>query len=104
MTVTVLIRRSAKNERDNSLLSLLISLRAKAVEQPGYISGETLFSLTDRGSTVVLSRWQSRNDWKTWESSAARRKLVESIDRLLESPPAVEVFVGLPSSAPGADG
>ena len=62
----------------------------------GYISGETLRSLQDPNEYLVISTWNSLDDWRRWESDQERRDIQEiqsQIDRLLRAPALERVFV-----------
>ena len=76
----------------NSLPPLLRELRAAAMHQPGYITGETLVSTEDKSIVVVISTWRSLEDWKTWETSETRAKLYQQIEPLLREKPRVSIY------------
>jgi len=97
MTIKVIIERTVKQENKEPLLSLLTKLREKAIHQTGYISGETLSSLDNPGTHVVISTWNILQDWRTWEKNQERRVLIALIDNLLTAPARAGVF--LPSAA-----
>jgi len=92
MAVKVIIERSMSPDRHGEVVELLTELRAKAVRQPGYVSGETLFSIENPGKHVVLSTWESLNDWKDWEKNPQRVEIVDSIEVLLNSPSKVSAY------------
>ncbi len=75
-----------------SLASLLQELRAAALREPGYITGETLVSTEDRSLVVVISTWRSLEDWKAWETSGMRARLYQQIEPLLVERPKVRTF------------
>ncbi|MGO9315840.1 MAG: antibiotic biosynthesis monooxygenase family protein [Syntrophobacteraceae bacterium] len=49
----------------------------------GYISGETLRALDNPNKFVVLSNWNSAEDWKAWERDPERAKLQQELTPLL---------------------
>ena len=104
MAFTVAIRRCASKDNWERVMALMKSLRAKAVMQPGYLTGETMFSYTSGGTIMVLSRWQNARDWRAWESNPERARVEECINRLLSSPVVYELYVNLPPDTPGGDG
>jgi heme-degrading monooxygenase HmoA len=83
MAVKIIIRRRVPKAKESELLPLLIEMRSKATAQPGYISGETLRNVADPEDFVVISTWQSEEDWKTWASSKGRAQIQEKIDASL---------------------
>lgn len=97
MTIKVIMERTVKPEGKEQLLALLTKLREKAIYQQGYVSGETLGSLENQDKHIVISIWQTLQDWRAWENNQDRRVLAAMIDNLLVSPTKAEVFV--PASA-----
>jgi len=83
MAVKIIINRKVSKEKEEELRPLLIQLRALATAQPGYISGETLRNIDRPEEYLVISTWQSVENWKTWASSKERSGIQEKIDSLL---------------------
>ena len=83
MAAKIIIRRKVPKEKESDLLPLLIQLRALATAQPGYISGETLRNLDDPEKYLVISTWQSVDNWKAWFSNKQRAEIQEKVDILL---------------------
>ncbi len=52
MLVKVLMRRQLKNGNAREVFSLIRKIRAKAMHQKGYISGETLIDHADHKITI----------------------------------------------------
>jgi quinol monooxygenase YgiN len=69
--IRVIIERQVKNKE--RLLPMLRELRAAAVHQPGYVTGD-------------LEQWQA------WETSETRATLYELIEPLLAEEPRVRVY------------
>jgi len=83
MAVKIIIRRRVSKGKEGDLLPLLVEMRSKATARPGYISGETLRNVDDPEDFLVISTWQSVEDWRAWEGSKARKELQDKIDALL---------------------
>lgn len=98
MAVKVIIERSVSPDNQGEVAELLKELRARAVLQPGYISGETLFSVNRPGVHVVISTWESLRDWKAWEKNSSRKTITKKIDDLLKIKSKVAVFATTPRS------
>jgi heme-degrading monooxygenase HmoA len=92
MAVKVLITRRFKSGKGHELLGLLNQARSQAMNQPGYITGETLVGRDDPNKLVVIGTWQSEDHWKKWRESSTRKSLESQTDALLEGPTAYEVF------------
>ena len=57
-----------------------------------YITGETLRSLDNPEEFLVISTWQSSDDWKNWLKSEDRNKIQDKIDDLLGGETNYEIF------------
>jgi heme-degrading monooxygenase HmoA len=93
MTIRVLIERRIVPENQPVLSGLLMRLRGKAMQARGYISGETLRSLQDPNEYLVISTWNSLDDWKRWEAEKERQEIQSQIDSLLRAPALQRVFL-----------
>ena len=90
--VRIVIERHLKEGKKGALMPLLRELRAAAMHQPGYVTGETLASAEDPSTISVLSTWRSLEDWKAWEKSDQRIKLYKQIEQLLVEKPKVSIY------------
>lgn len=102
MTVKIVMERTVEADKQDQLLELLRQLRAKAVLQTGYISGETLTSVDKPGTHLVISTWRSLHDWRMWENHPERLEILTKIDELLVAPFKVGVFTESWPSLPEA--
>lgn len=93
MTVRILIERTVDpGKRQEDLLDLMKQLRAKALHQPGYVSGETLISVDRPGTHLVISTWHSLKEWRAWENNPERLEILAKIESLLAASPKTSVF------------
>ena len=84
MAVGILIRRVTKQGINAKvLLPHIVELRALAVRQPGYISGETFFNLEHPEECLVIGRWTSLEHWQQWQSDARRIELDGNMEKHL---------------------
>ena len=83
MAVKIIIRRNVPEIHVNEMMPLLRQMRNLCINQPGYISGETLKSLDNPEEFMVISTWQSVEDWKRWASSSQRVEVQSQIDLLI---------------------
>ncbi len=95
MQAKVLIERHTAPHQAHHVLAIATELRAAAIRQPGYISGESLIDIEDNTALVVISIWRDIEDWKRWESSEERRMLEDNIAPLLSRPSLVRVCTDL---------
>jgi len=92
MAVKVLIKRSVSQDQAKALIPLVRQMRASAATQSGYITGETLRSLDKPDEFLVISTWQSSDDWKKWLQSEERKEVQDKIDDLLGGATDYEIF------------
>jgi heme-degrading monooxygenase HmoA len=92
MAVKIIIKRIVPQNKTEALKPLLQKLRNLAMQQPGYISGETFKRIDRPGESLVVSTWQSMEDWRVWVMSNERRETQDKIDVLLGEKTAYEIY------------
>ncbi len=92
MAVKILIKRTVPRDRAKELIPLFRQIRSHAIQQPGYISGETLKRLDKPGQFLIISTWQSSDDWEKWLNSKERNDLQDKIDGLLGGKTDYEIY------------
>ncbi len=92
MAVKVLIRRKMAQDVEQELSGLLRKLRALTTSRKGYISGETFSRADKEGESLVVSTWQSAEDWRNWVLSEERKELQGKIDQLLGEETVYEIY------------
>ena len=92
MSVKILIRRKFKKEALGDASAMLLKARTNAMGNKGYISTETLVNYDDPQSVLILSMWQSKEDWDRYKESNARREHEEKYARLFEGSTEYEIF------------
>ncbi len=95
MQAKVVIERHTAPHQEHHVLAIATELRAAAIRQPGYISGETLIDVEDHTALVVISTWRDIEDWRRWESSEERKRLETNMAPLLSRSPRVRVCADL---------
>ena len=90
--VKVLMERTIRGQHVGEIVRLLRQLRVKAMQQPGYISGETLHGVDDPNFYLVISSWESLRQWQDWFNNPERQKLSAEIDSYQESPTRTRVM------------
>ena len=92
MSIKIIIKRNVSKDMEKELLPLIKELRILTTKQEGYISGETLDRVDKPGQSLVISTWQSVEDWQNWLNSTERKAIQENIDRLLGEKTEYEVY------------
>jgi len=92
MAVKALIKRVVPESKARGMIPLFRQMRALAMNQDGYISGETLRNLNNPEEFMVISSWQSSQDWVKWLESAERQQIQQKIDALLGGQTKYEIY------------
>jgi len=93
MAVKIIIDRKVKKGKETDFSKLLRELRSKAIPSPGYISGETLRATDDPHNYIVITTWQSADDWKRWEKNPERKKIQAKIEKLMARPTKTKIYL-----------
>jgi len=92
MSIKALIKRTVPQEKARNMLHLFMEMRTLATAQPGYISGETMKSIEKPDEYLVISTWESADDWEKWMLSKERQAIQGKIDALLGGKTTYEIF------------
>ena len=92
MAVKILIRRKVPEDKARNMIPLFRKMRSLANEQPGYITGETMRNLEKPEEFLVISTWETSDDWKRWVQSNERQGIQSQIDDLLGGKTEYEIF------------
>jgi heme-degrading monooxygenase HmoA len=92
VTVKIIIKRQVPDIKSEQLAPFLIKLRHLAMNQPGYITGETLKGIDPPGQTLVISTWESKEAWQQWLANPERVAIQAQIDVLMGAPTAYEIY------------
>ncbi len=92
MAVKILIRREVPEDKARKMIPLFREMRSMANQQPGYITGETMRNLEKPNEFLVISTWETSEDWKRWVQSDQRKQIQDQIDALLGGKTEYEIF------------
>ena len=93
MITKVIIKRKIMEGKEGNFFSLLRNLRFNAMDQDGYISGETLICAEQPSKVMIISKWESLDHWKAWEANEKRKVADNLISELQEAPTEYEAYV-----------
>ncbi len=93
MQAKILIKRKFQVGKKREIISLLRELRAQAMEQPGYISGQTLASAADPQLLLVIGSWETLDDWRRWRKNPTRQALEQVLESYQVGPAQYEEFI-----------
>ena len=92
MAVKILIRRKVPEDKARKMIPLFREMRSMANQQTGYITGETMRNLEKPDEFLVISTWETSEDWKRWVQSNERQQIQDQIDALLGGTTEYEIF------------
>jgi len=81
--IKVILRRKVKPQHYTRIIGLLRDLRAAALHQPGYITGETVTRGDNPVEVLAIGTWLSERHWRAWSTSQARNELESMVEPLL---------------------
>ncbi len=90
--VKVLLERTIRGTMVGDVARLMRQMRVLAMQQPGYISGETLHAVDDPNHYLVISAWESLDHWQDWFKNPERQKIHQEVDKLLGTPTIIRAF------------
>jgi len=79
MQAKILIKRKFNKGKKREIIALLKELRAMALQQPGYISGETLSAVDQPQTLMVIGSWQDMESWHNWKENVTRKTLEQML-------------------------
>jgi heme-degrading monooxygenase HmoA len=93
MSIEVMIKRKIKQgPQARKAVPLILQLRTLASYQPGYISGRTLFNVENPEDCLVISEWQTLEDWYKWMKSKERDAIQTKIEAETGGPTEYSVY------------
>ncbi|MEX0943106.1 MAG: antibiotic biosynthesis monooxygenase [Pseudomonadales bacterium] len=82
--IRVLIERNIAEGLEHYYDSTIKRTVSRVIKAPGCIAGESLVDINNRRRRIVMSKWQSVEDWQTWLRSEDRKEVVAEIAPMLE--------------------
>ena len=84
MAVSIIIRRTVQDESmANNLAPLIVRLRSRASVQQGFLTDQTFSCLDCDGEYMIISTWNTLEDWNIWMHSDERMAIQSQVDDLL---------------------
>lgn len=82
--IRVLIERTIAEGLEHYYDCTIKRVVSQVVEAPGCIGGESLKDRANPRRRIVMSKWQSVEDWENWYQSRHRKQVLSEIMPLLE--------------------
>ena len=93
MLAKIIIKRDISEGKEKHFFSLLKNLRSSAINQEGYISGETLICAEKKNRVLVISKWESLEAWNNWKNDIKRKEIDARLSELQDNPTIFEPYI-----------
>ncbi len=90
--IKVFLTRRVRPENYKRVMGLITDLRAVALHQPGYVTGETVIRGEDPVEVVAIGTWLAEDYWRAWATSEERIEIEDMIAPLLTGEPRAVVY------------
>jgi len=71
---------------------ILINLRSYATEYPGFVGAEILVSEEDQSVGVMISTWETIENWRTWVGSKGTLELLQRARTSVTGTPRITTY------------
>jgi heme-degrading monooxygenase HmoA len=82
--IRVLIERNIAEGLEHYYDCTVKRMVSQVVKAPGCIAGESLMDAKNTQRRIVMSKWDTIEDWDNWFHSVERKQVVAEISPLLE--------------------
>ena len=93
MAIKVIIKRRFIEGKSKEVIALLKKFRSEAMDQEGFITGETLIGFDDPRKVTVIATWLNRDNWLKWKDHPDRKANEALLQPYLEGPVEYEEYV-----------
>lgn len=76
---------------------ILILLRLSAKRYPGFVGAEFLVSDGDHSIGVMISTWQTMENWRAWVGSKATQELLQRARTVVTGTPRITAYTTMPT-------
>jgi len=76
---------------------ILMQLRSHAMQYPGFVSAENLVSEKDFSVVVMISTWETIENWRTWVESRITRDLLRQAKAVVMGTPRITAYRTMPT-------
>ena len=77
---------------------MLMKLRSHAMQYPGFVSAENLVSDVDSTVVIMISTWQSIDNWRAWLKSRITQDLIRPDKELSKDQPRTTAYRVMPTA------
>jgi len=77
---------------------ILMQLRSHAMQYPGFVSAENLVSEEDFSVVMMISTWETIENWRTWVESRRTQDLFRQAKTVVMESARITAYRTLPTS------
>jgi len=78
---------------------ILMKLRSHAMQYPGFVSAENLVSEEDYSVVVMISTWETIENWRTWVESRITKDLLRQAKAVVVGVARITAYRTMPTVA-----
>ena len=82
----------------NEVEPILMQLRSHAMQYPGFVSAENLVSEEDFSIVMMISTWETIENWTTWVESRRTQDLLRQAKAVVMEAARITAYRTLPTS------
>ena len=76
---------------------ILMQLRSHAMQYPGFVGAENLISEEDLSVVLMMSTWETFENWRTWVESSRTRDLLRQAKAVVMGTARVTAYRTMPT-------
>jgi heme-degrading monooxygenase HmoA len=76
---------------------ILMQLRSHAMQYPGFVGAENLVSEEDFSIVLMISTWETMENWRTWVESRTTRDLLRQAKAVVMGAARVTAYRTMPT-------
>ncbi|MFW6105458.1 MAG: antibiotic biosynthesis monooxygenase family protein [Chloroflexota bacterium] len=76
---------------------ILMQLRSHAMQYPGFVNAENLVSEEDFSVVVMLSTWETVENWRAWVESRVTRDLLQQAKAVVMETARITTYRTMPT-------
>ena len=76
---------------------ILMQLRSHAMQYPGFVSAENLVSEEDSSVVIIISTWETIENWRTWVRSRRTQDLLQQAQAVVAEAARVTAYRTMPT-------
>jgi len=84
--------------RYKDLEPILMKLRSHAMQYPGFLGAENLVSEEDLSVVMMITTWETMENWRTWTQSKVTKDLLERAKAVMMGAARVTAYRTMPTT------